>query len=167
MGIERVFKSTHPEVIAVVEEWKQAAYAFRKNLSRWLDQHNAEPVWFKANGTRPARMVGLTPIGEAEPPLGWRENKNGYWVPDKRRIPGKEAQKQMDSTTCISQLKILSPFIPVQAMAPGHWYAAGVNEIDGVVYITHTNAFTFEGNEYFEPIKLSEYYAAIEVDEAK
>ncbi len=170
MSDKKVFVSDHPDVLAALEEWHAAWKEFHDALPAIKQRFGGRDLHgWSGDGIFTGRTCGISalPGDETKAPTGWRYDKRREMlVPNERTKTGKGLALELSAIVQPDPFKFLKPFTPTSCFAGGMPMTPGVIEMDGKIYMTWNAKATFEGNEYFKPCKLSEFYAAKEAKEA-
>lgn len=183
-----VYRSRDPRVLAVIEsfeaeqkEWTEKAKSLLADLGfvdrNWMVTHHSYGMSITGVGPRES--------DNENPPTGWRLVDRGGLVltPDKRRKSGKEAQARIDACRPPEHPRVRLPGMPPSHFGPGHIYYPNLSEHgDGAIYVEWSTRSLPEipaGGQDGERsrhgvylaiwarVKLSEYYAVLEAEEAK
>lgn len=175
MSDKKVFVSDHPDVLAALVEFYKAEAEFKAKVDAFREEMGGRrlfsypPDGFSSGHWFGVEVLGIDIIKEGGKSAlkGWRyQARRDCWVPDKRTKAGRAyADRLKDELQQPSPFRFLKDFTPSSCSVGGRIYSPGIEEIDGKVYMTWSDKATFEGNEYFKPCKLSEFYAAKEAKE--
>jgi hypothetical protein len=170
-----VYRSTHPDVIA---HWESTASAETRNA--WRQKVEAAVADLGFPGRRFATQDGRKVIGVEYPndedmPAGWRRNRNltSSITPDRRTANGRRIRERLDALTAPCPRENLPGKMPDTAFSRGFGLMKpGVARHGDAVYVTWSEEIDKGDAAHIDPtvwqrIKLSEYYAALEAEEAK
>lgn len=169
-----IYRSTHPDALAAWHAAHQLAKDIGRRRRALLDQ-----LGFEGRQALIAehRIIGVEHRTEHGPiPDGWRRDRatDGAIVPDRRRGPGKKLGKQLDGLTIPDLRKRLPGGMPemVWNLADGKVHSPGFAFMGGALYVEwgcdpeKVERSATLAPEIWERVKLSEYYAVVEREEA-
>lgn len=168
----KAFVSDHPDVLTAYAQSEAANRELHDRLKEASELVSGRN-FMSHLGFRGTTIVGLALLDDDTPdkyPDGWMKLKrDDYLTPNKRTKAGKQAQAWLDSFAFPDLATAMEPFgVPRNSMAigdnvfDGHWYSPGIARYGDRVFVTWNENVNWSGSDYFEPIKLSEYYAAKE-----
>lgn len=174
-----VYRSTDPAVLAAVEAAWQAIGDYAKQIRATLDGLGLGEYkhWSADGGWHPGEFRGIDIPQDQFPPDGWRM-KGDFAVPDKRKAAGKRAWKALSEVRHPGDPRRALIGMPPDLLTPGGYQSCGLRRINSAIYATWRNcdpagavgSFSAASSEIdaslWERIPLSEYYAAVEADEA-
>jgi hypothetical protein len=177
-----VYRSRDPQVVGAWKDACAAIEAYVKATGAVLDGAGlgAYKVYRNTRGLRPGHFAGLAIPQDEFPPEGWRMRAE-YAVPDKRTKAGKAVDAALDAVKHPGDpLYRLIGMPPDILTGAGNFSTPAVRLLeDGTTLYTAWRtdpagcresfmAGKFEiDRSLWEPVKLSEYYAAIEVADAR
>ncbi|TYK45208.1 hypothetical protein [Actinomadura decatromicini] len=166
-----VYRSTHPDVL---DHWRntgsaEAQQAWRARVEETLTDLGLAGCRLVLKGE--TRVVGVEYDGE--PPEGWRRNRDlaGSIAPARRTAVGKEIGKRLDDLRRPDPRRDLPGGMPDVAFAKHTFMRCGIAPHGDAVYVTWPDEIDKGDGSYIDPnvwdrIKLSEYYALLEAEEA-
>jgi hypothetical protein len=175
-----VYRSRSPEVLAAMRAANESVQAYVRATNQVLDDAGAGnyATWRDTSGSRAGRFVGLDIPQDEFPPKGWRMLSK-YAVPDKRTKAGKQAVAALaairhpgdprhsligmppDVSTTIGFTSCGTRFLE-DGTALYVWW-----RIDPAACRESFSRGKFEiDRTLWEPVRLSEYYAAVEAADA-
>ncbi len=182
MSIDLIaYKSTDPEVLASVVAAQDKVRDYARQVRAVLDGLGLAryQMWVSQNGWHPGQFVGIEiPQGEFSPE-GWRTDREGRTVPDRRTAAGRRAWKALEAVRHPGDPRRALIGMPHDLLTPGGYQTPGLRVIAGAVYVHWRNcdpaggvrSFSGQASEVDESrwqrFPASEYYAAIEADEAQ
>lgn len=165
-----VYRSTHPDVLASIEAYRAAMVTWQAAAAALLTE-----LGFTDRGFVVATAFGFRWITGVEYrdgdciPDGWRRVERGKsqgLVPDKRRKVGKKAHARMEDTQPPADLRASLPGMPGEQLIGGASLTPALREMAGAVWVSWRNEVSGVDPEIWERVKLSEYYALLEAEEA-
>lgn len=174
-----VYRTQDPEILAAIEQYKTDEYAWRKAsralMRKWFGRGKNAPKIV----TRGDHWIGVS-VGQGDPPAGWRlERRHWIWVPFRTKPAGKLVAQAMDGCQPPkppnNRFKGMPAFV-MGAMSNGMglaMHSAGARELDGWLYATWSVELTATPKKdrsydpaVWEPVPLSQFYAAVEAADA-
>jgi hypothetical protein len=171
-----VYRSRSPEVLDAMRAAQNSIRAYVKATGQILDDAGvgSHGVYRESSGWSVAKFRGLAvPDGE-QPPHGWRMGAQ-YAVPDKRTKAGKQVAAALDAVKHPGDPRMALIGMPPDVSTPGGFTSPGTRFLeDGAAFYvtwrvdpaTCRESFTrgtFQiDRDLWEPVLLSEYYAAVE-----
>lgn len=168
---EVVFRSTHPDVLSVLADYRQAMDVWRGRSAALLVDLGFEGRDFLvAYGLGSRWITGIEPLPGEEPPTGWRiahRSDQDVLVPDKRRKAGKDADARIQQTQPPADVRGHLPGMPGTQWAGSTIYTPALCEIDGAVWVRWREDVSRVDEALWERVPLSQYWAAREAQDAK
>lgn len=167
-----VYRSTHPDVI---EHWRNTGAAEAQNAWRARVDEALADLGFP--GARPVlkgetRVVGVE--CSAEPPDGWRRNRDlaGTIAPARRTAAGKKIGERLDTLRRPDPRQNMPGGMPEVAFAKHTFMQCGIAPHGDAIYVTWPDEIDKGDGSHidltvWERIKLSEFYALLEAEEAQ
>lgn len=181
--MDTVYRSTHPDIIALVESWPQLYSEWDERckaaLTKWgFEGHN---TWTTQSGFSGVRMAGIDPGNMKRAPIGWhKEPRQDYYVPSSK--PNTKAQHALreefrELQNMPDVRKLFADSMPVFLFAGLGVVRYASTYRDGVVWIRwpdcdpERTAASEEGcrgmdgtvnRDLWERVPLSEFYAMVE-----
>ena len=175
-----VYRSRSPEVLAAMNAANEAVRAYVRATSEALDAAGvgAYKTWRETSGSRPGWFRGLDIPQDEFPPKGWRMLQQ-YAVPDKRTKAGKQADYMLRAVKHPGDPRHSLTGMPPDVSTPGGFSSCGMRMLeDGAAFYVWWRIDPAACRESFsrgkfeidrslwEPVPLSEYYAAVEAADA-
>lgn len=174
-----VYRSTHPDVLAALASYDQDFQAYKAAIRAILDGAGLEgcKIWATTGGWDPGRFLGIdVPEGEP-PPAGWRTGRQ-FAIPDKRYAAGKRMAAALKALKHPGDPMARIPGMPPDILTPGGFATPGMERMGGALYVIWgrdpeiaRGSFTAKTTDIdpalWTRLKLSEYYAAREAEDAK
>lgn len=173
MSTPTVFRTRNPQAVALaldysaaVGEWKQRARALLEELGF----PGRKP--FVPGSMLHFRLAGIECAAGERPPRGWRvaESDDGHaFIPDRRTVAGRHAASKLTGAAPPRDPRLDLPGMPSRHWEGNHMLhpALQVLEGDTVLYVSWSEAPVSEIDlAIWEPVRLSEFYAAVEADDA-
>lgn len=184
-SIETVYRSSHPDVLAAPLAHSAAHDEWRKKTRALVDElgfpgHNPLIV----GGFLQFRVTGIEYKADTKAPDGWRVTESAghqVFAPDKRTKAGKQAAAALKTIDPPEDPRLNLPGMPASCWVGNRILNPGMalKNNDTVVYITWRCTVpelgtaperTAKGDQVdltiWERVKLSEYYAVLEAEEA-
>jgi hypothetical protein len=162
-----VYRSEHPDVLAHHDSHVKAFAAWKERVRAVLVELGFAPdrgVWM-----RDTRVVGVVEINGEPLPDGWRHDRKnpGAIVPARTKQPGKGYGQKLDALKQPDPRNGIPGGMPGRAFQRGAlaFMHCGLQEFGGAIYVTwpgEPDSSDRIDSEVWKPIKLSEYYAAVE-----
>jgi hypothetical protein len=171
--VKVVYRSTHPDVFA---HWEATASADAQQA--WRDRVNAVLADLGFPGRRFATKAETRVIGVEHPtnediPEGWRRDRDlpSAIVPNRRTAAGKKIGKRLDELNRPDPRNNLPGGMPGDAFNSHTLMFPGIAKHAGAVYVIWSDAIDDTNrvdidSSVWERIRLSEYYAVLEAEEA-
>lgn len=172
-----VYRSDHPNVLAVWMDFIRENAAFKVNVRSFLNDYAPGFDAMAANYPRGRSVVGISAKYDDPIPDGWRRPArfDGQFKPDKRTRLGKEIAEWMGRLRLDDPRQEL-PGMPDTVVVGDHFYHPSLREMDGFLYVGWPlqieSAFAEDwsargplDHDIWERVPLSEYHALLEHEE--
>ncbi|WP_436759386.1 hypothetical protein [Streptosporangium sp. V21-05] len=172
-----VYRSTHPDVLGAWHAAEQRAADITTQRKAFLAAHGFEG---RSIATKGRWMIGVAHPEDQPIPDGWRLDRDldGAIVPARRTRVGKQLGKRLDQLAMPSARKNLPGGMPEMAWGDHHVFRPGITLINNA--LIDNNALyvkwgcdpeAIDSTVKIDPavwqrMKLSEYYAVLEAQEA-
>jgi hypothetical protein len=171
MAVEVAYRSDAPAVLEAMESWQADMQARHERVKEFDERHNPDGKLTLRIWRWPSYRIAYFEGDDA--PEGWRRNKRGRIVPDKRTRAGKQIAAEIEAIhkSPLGTLAGRLPGMPEHTISGDRWLSPGIFLHDGAVYVHWearpvSNARTSEFDEVdtaiWSELKLSEFYAAKE-----
>jgi hypothetical protein len=168
MSIECVYRSSHPKVLTVWDEFHEQFQAYGKALNETLEA--IRPYEGAVAAVRHYRGIpsfSAFRLGDRDQaPEGWRIDREGDLVPDKRTKHGKAVAEDLRRHDQARPKPIELPGLlgdwGGDIVRDGRWYSCGITRIEGAIWVSWSVPLR-DGEidlTMWEPAKLSVFYAA-------
>lgn len=169
-----VYRSTHPDVL---EHWRrtgsaEAQQAWRERVNEVIADLGFPGHRFATKGE--TEVVGVEYPQDKPYPKGWRRNSKlpSAISPDRRTTAGKGIGQRLDKVSRPNPRSGLPGGMPEVALAKHTFMHCGVRRIGDAIYVTWSSEIDSGDARHIDPavwerVKTSEYYAALEAEEAK
>lgn len=166
-----VYRSTHPDVLAAWNKAEQRAAEIVNQRKAFLAEHGFTERTIAVRGQW---MIGVAHPEDQPVPDGWRHDRSltGAIVPARRTTAGKKIGAQLDKLTLPSPRKNLPGGMPEMAWGDHRMYRPGIALIGDAIYVKWgcdpetVDQMAKVDRDVWERVKLSEYYAVLEAEEA-
>lgn len=168
-----VYRSTHPDVLA---HWRrtgaaEAQEAWRDHVNRVIADLGFPGARFATSGE--TRVVGVEYPQDEQPPKGWRRNRKlpSAISPDRRTTAGKAIGQRLEKVSRPDPRRDMPGGMPDVAFATHTFMRCGIALLAEAVYVTWSDVLDEGDASHIDPtvwerIRLSEYYALLEAEEA-
>lgn len=171
MNADVVYRSAHPDVLAVLAEHKAAVEDWQKRAEALLAEFGMPGKAFLIGGWLGDRWIaGVEPPAEGEQvPDGWRLRGDGsVMVPDKRRKAGRDAWQRMEALRPPADLRGSLPGMPSQMwQGRAGVFTPALEERSGAVWVIWRDGSPSVDSALWERVPLSRYWAMREAAEAE
>jgi len=166
-----VYRSTHPDVLATRDKYKNAVIQWRQDAARLITELGFPGrQWIVGTAFGGRWLVGVTPRNSTElPPRGWRRKRfdgRAVFVPDRRTRGGKDAARRLAGCKPPAEPHHDLPGMPAEIEDYEHnrTHSPGVAEMDGAIWVTWstTPPANQVRTDMWERVRLATYYAARE-----
>jgi hypothetical protein len=191
------YRSTHPDVLAVIEQYRADIKQWHADSDALLKELGFTDRSFMVCTSMGRRWITGVEYRDGDPvPTGWRvwKDRSGQntLTPHKARKAGQAATAKIQSCPVPDLPQSHLPGMPGDRICNGAWRSPGLREMAGAVYVTWAAdplpEIPADGPEreahlgdvdrrirlnndvdlaYWERVKLSEYYAAVEAADAE
>jgi hypothetical protein len=171
-----VYRSTHPDVLAHFESTASAdaQNAWRKRVEALIAQLGFPGRRFAtASGFEGRHVTGVAHPQDEDIPEGWRRDSKlpEAITPDRRRAAGKRIAKRLEDLPQPNPRKAMPGGMPDMAFGAAALMRPGVARYGDAVYVTWSGELDKTDAQHidsaaWERVKLSEYYAAKEQQDA-
>lgn len=172
MSIAHVFRSIHPDLLAARDAWLVERAAFGEKVAALRARHGINGKGYQVLGDRKVdRLVGFIAEGSqrGNPPAGWKYSaKHNALSPYRRTKAEKAVALEFDSLTCTSHRGALVGMPPECFGCLPTVHRPGIEEHGGFIYVMWGDCKSMQDKvdaDIWEPVRLSEFYAAREADE--
>lgn len=160
-----VYRSTDPEVLRRWHDTKAAVEAWGDKLKAALHDLGMgdRQVWYDQIS---GRLMGLA-RGEGETPDGWRiDRRTGYLVPRLTTKAGKEIGAKLSALRRPDPRDLIG--MPKHVFVSLSLLTCGLKLLDGALYVHWSQPIPEDEVDLtlWERVRLSEYYAVVEREEA-
>ncbi|MEV7014076.1 hypothetical protein [Streptosporangium sp. NPDC051022] len=161
-----VYRSAHPDVLKIWGDSDAATQDWQTQVEAFLDEHRltGRNVYFSDASSA---ILGVEHNENEEVPPGWRVHRtHGYLVPRLTTKAGKTANTRLDELKRPDPRDEV-PGMPKNCLVGASFMTCGMQVMGGVLYVTWPRPIPESQVDLavWEPVKLSEYYAAIEAAE--
>jgi hypothetical protein len=137
------YRSTHPDVLAVIEKWRADMDKWHADSAALLTELGFTDRSFMVHTSMGHRWIsGIEYHADDPVPTGWRvwKDRNGQSIltPHKGRKAGKDAQAKLQTCKVPNLPQANLPGMPGDRICNGAWRSPGLREMAGAVYVTWT-----------------------------
>jgi hypothetical protein len=168
MSDKTVYRTADASVIAAWDAAQERLLGYRRATGAILDDAGATTQRrMISTGHQPGRFLGLNPADGI--PEGWRVNsRTGYTVPDQRTSKGRAVRKALDALGYPGDPRHALPGMPADSFTAPRLLTCGARKLGAAMYAIWGACPGGAGIDtaLWSPCPLSQYYAAVEQDEA-
>ncbi|WP_188187987.1 hypothetical protein [Nonomuraea sp. SYSU D8015] len=161
-----VYRSTHPDALTAWHTAADARQEWTKQMQAFLDEHGfgKRTVYVGHSG----RVLGIEHVDGEDAPDGWRvDQRTGYLMPRLKTRAGKQIDARLAELVQPDPRNKM-PGMPMQCFVSLALLTCGMRIIRDTLYAEWSRPIPQDqvDSAIWQRIKLSEYYAAREADEA-
>ncbi|WP_068922152.1 hypothetical protein [Planobispora rosea] len=161
-----VYRSTHPDVLKIWNDYDATAEEWQERINAFLAEHGFTGRNVHFNTT--TNSIYGVKHDDGEVPAGWRiDRKYGYLVPRLTSKAGKVIDAQLGELRRPDPREMV-PGMPKNCLAGRHFMTCAMRSMAGAIYVTWPRPIPESQVDLsiWERVKLSEYYAVVEAEEA-